>query len=491
MNYTYKKKYLKYKKKYTDLKNGQKGGALPVPTLNFGIKMNRKTSRPMPAAKIKMSLHQSSYERSTKVPGVDVTNPYYEKNIKKKDLYSVPPVYSTFPEMYEPHAFVEEKLYSFPRNYKWTHPLTDNYYCSRKPLYPRKTPINIRFVTYNVHNWVKQCMDTLYVTRARGYPYTQGRNEDAALTTLFNLHGDILFLQEIVPIYKTKPIGDIQIESGNFEILIDKFRRMGYPYYYIGDTKYKLVNRPYYLLCNAIFSKYMIIESKTIGLAENRVVVMCLINVNGKYVACYNVHLEFKDTMCRTYQSDPLPTHHTCKQRQINKLASIIHNDSVDFDRKFGDSISYVLGGDFNNIYDTTYALPTKSPRIESRLDFTPITDVLKRVKTPILSESIPHGESRTSQSNQQGHRIEYRNIPRILDQFYVSPEILQNAISYIVPDVSSDHYPVVLDINKNDLRTTFISETRIPVPPSSPIARRPVTTMASTLFDPPKSRRI
>lgn len=396
-------KYLKYKIKYLDLL--QEGGVLDKPNMAHDPKYAPDLTMPVS--------HRS---------GVDTKNPYYatefgRTNTKKKDIFNFSKKYADFPDFNGPLAYIGE------------HPKTRPVYCVRKPHYPKKS---IRIISYNVHNWVKQCSDTGTDKKIK---FHVGRNDIPMMSTIINLIPDIAFLQEIVPIYPSKPKTDADIEKGNFQQLIDEFTKIGLPYHYIADTHYSTekgaldTEVPYFMLCNAIFSRYEIMSHKSVELGNNRIAIVCFIKLpNSKYITCYNVHIEFKDSLV-----DRAKNNLRYKQVQINNLAKAIYNDSKALDDRFKD-VMYVLAGDFNNEY-----VPQGNSDIPSAgINFNPITDMLQWVPPKL---SVDEGDNNRIMTGQ--------NVQRIIDHFFISKNVeLPKPFSLIVPDNNSDHYPIVLDIN-------------------------------------------
>jgi endonuclease/exonuclease/phosphatase family metal-dependent hydrolase len=397
----FKKKYLKYKYKY--LSSKQSGGGRIADNLNLGVDGMGEVI---------------SYNR----PNILPDSPYFlnnEKNKRKKDYYNASPdsSYSPFPAFDSPHAYMGENLYlsRVPK------------YCDLVALNPPKKNGEIRIISYNVHNWVQQC---------KTGPMTQnvGRDHRKAIDYAIRLDGDIIFLQEIVPVYDKKPETPEEIEQGSFNPIIDTFDDFGYHYYHIGDTHYSMKNndnlnkldmqRPYFMLCNAIFSKHEIIEKEIIELGNNRIALKCLIKTpNGHHLACYNVHLEF-DSRLKDFKRNM-----EYKQIQLNKIAKKIYEDSRRYNQL--DNIHYILGGDFNN--------PIGKGIFGQPLDFKPLDMMLKYVK-PVMHVYNPE--------NMPIPQVSGLNQSSIIDHFFIDKETnVRNNQTYISPAPASDHYPIFIDL--------------------------------------------
>jgi endonuclease/exonuclease/phosphatase family metal-dependent hydrolase len=426
----YEYKYRKYKIKYLDLLNG---GALNKPTMIPDTPYN-----------------VGSLKQINK--SVSVTNPYiaseFDRTEKKKDILNSIHMYAKFMNFNSPNA------------YEFDQSKVNDEYCIRNEVIPQKKIGALRIVSYNVHNWVKQCKDK-DPKIIRKIPFAVGRNENATLTMIYNFLSDIVFLQEIVPIYKTQPTDDASIEKGNFEPLVHKFALMGLNYYFIGDTHYSEkpsaldAGFPYFMLCNATFSKYPIIESKTVELGNNRIVVVCVIKIlENKHVATYNVHIEH-DEFAKDYSGTKLKY----KQIQINNLANIIYSDSITFDTKYP-GIVYILGGDFNNTFQKNIINTKTIP--DMGVNFTPITDMLTYVEPELSVLPTDNQKKMTGQ-----------NVSEIIDHFFVSKNakfVDNKPKTLIIPVNDSDHYPILIDLD--DLITNVESGYTIPTtaPKPSPI---------------------
>jgi endonuclease/exonuclease/phosphatase family metal-dependent hydrolase len=396
----FKKKYLKYKYKY--LSSKQSGGGRIADNLNLGVDGTGEIK---------------SYDR----PNILPDSPYFLKNDKskrKKDYYNYSPdsSYAPFPDFDSPTAYIGENLH-FNRVPE---------YCDLIAFPPPQKNGEIRIISYNVHNWVQLC---------KTGQTSAGRDHRKAIDYAMRLDGDIIFLQEIVPVYNKKPETPEEIEQGSFKPIIDTFNDFGYHYYHIGDTHYttkkndnlnKLdMQKPYFMLCNAIFSKHKIIEQEIIELGNNRIALKCLIKTpNGHHLACYNVHLEFDPK-----QKDS-KRNMTYKQIQLNKIAKKIYEDSRRYNQL--DNIHYILGGDFNNpINKSVFGGPP--------LDFKPLDIMLKYVR-PIM-----HGYNPRNISVPEVSGLNQRSI---VDHFFIDKETnVRNDLTYISPAPASDHYPIFIDL--------------------------------------------
>jgi len=342
----------------------------------------------------------------------DVEEPYLDKerysDKTKITDYNKTGSYATMPPVNSPLAYNGEggPLGGF------------NTYCVRSPYYP---PPNVRFVSYNVHNFVKQCKTSNTIDNI-------GRNLDYAIDTIRKLNGDILFLQEITPEFNPFPVDGKENESGNFDSLVSKLKELGYDHYFIGDTHYSTkpdaldVNYPYFMLCNATFSKYPIIKNYSVALGNNRICVHTLIELTDYYVSAYNVHIEFDNR-----QFDKL-RNIEYKFTQINKLAKYIYDSSIKIESKyFIKPIFYILGGDFNNDYYRSNKL------------FSPLTSIMTKLN-PLLSIKKPVPANRD--------KITGQNVGAILDIFFISgpTNYNYNPDYLIIPDNHSDHYPIIYD---------------------------------------------
>ena len=107
----------------------------------------------------------------------------------------------------------------------------------------------VRFVSYNVHNFVKQCNPNTI------NQHPVGRNISPYLDFLHNLDADIVFLQEIVPytlpitMDKYRPAKDVagvitdkETANANFTYIVEAFKKIDFIYHYIADTHYIKLN---------------------------------------------------------------------------------------------------------------------------------------------------------------------------------------------------------------------------------------------------------
>ena len=392
----YYNKYIKIKNKYLLLKNILNGG---------GIINKPKYFHP----KIKDQKEIDALYRDIEIittDNINIMNPYIDSEIThtgtmKHLLYNKTKVFAEMPPIDQPYAYIGEHSR-----------IPNEDYCVRKPYYP---PPNLRIVSYNVHNFVKQC------------PRPIGKSTSYSLDTIMKLKPDIFFLQEITPEYEERPDDNKENATGggNFKNLVDFCNKHGYTYNFIADTHYSTEpnaldsTRPYFMLCNAIFSKYRMLENKSIGLGNNRICIHSIIDFEIYYISCYNVHIEFNGKIMDEKNKIKY------KYTQINKLAKYIYNSSLECDKKYIDKpIYYILGGDFNNTIDDIDL-------------FKPITSIMKNLN-PILSSDV--GDNMDLYSAQ--------NTERVLDMFFIGlPSNYEcNMNYYIIPDNNSDHYPILLD---------------------------------------------
>jgi endonuclease/exonuclease/phosphatase family metal-dependent hydrolase len=402
----FREKYLKYKKKYFILRNVS-GGVINKPRYFH----NTITDQ---------SKLDKDYEiRPTDIfnTTIDINNPYIDTEIKKSktpkiDVFNKNGQYATMPAKDSVDAYIRE---GGPHG-------KNPDYCERSVYYP---PPNVRFVSYNVHNFVKQCKSTSTKPDI-------GKNLDHAVSLIDNLNADILFLQEIVPEFVPWPADSKENETGKFTHLVDKLAKKGYLHYFIGDTHYSTkpdaldVERPYFMLCNATFSKYPIIENYSIALGNNRICIHCLINFPTYYISTYNIHIEFSNVAVDTIRKIPY------KFTQINKLAKYIHESSIKIEGTYTDKpVFYILGGDFNNEYDESQ----KSSEIQHLFD--PLTSIMRRLN-PLLSLSIEDKKK----------KMTGQNLEKIIDIFFISgpSDYNYNPDYLIIPNNHSDHYPILYD---------------------------------------------
>ncbi len=410
-------KYIKYKIKYMKLLN-QTGSARLAgnPTLTIpGLKRE----------------DFESYARP-----IDITNPY--SRITRPNGSISAGQFALIKNDNERKVHDREPLHISPQ------------YCNNIAYYPKKNIYDIRFVSYNVHNFVKQCDDdsksiNVNVNRV-GETIRSGRNYDATIFTINNLLADIVFLQEIVPKFNTVNVPQDQ-SNAEFTTIINRFNKIGLSYYYIADTHYSKKKDaldhdvPYFILCNAIFSKYKILHSETCELGNNRICIYSLIEIDHIFICCFNIHLEWNLNIRDTKRNVPYT------ESQINKLAIYINNIKKEMDAIGADAF-YILGGDFNNSL------------LDSRFNtlFSPLSSFMNKLK-PVMSvikdDKIHHINPQFSGAGRMN----------LFDGFYIIPEnnytigqgrgmvrgnhtrkIINNYYN-IVPENHSDHYPIVYDL--------------------------------------------
>jgi hypothetical protein len=363
------------------------------------------------------NLDQSSLDKSYEYTiitdnNININNPYIDTEINrtnqpKINIFNQTKKYNTMPPLNSPKAYLSENEHM------------TNAYCDRMPDYPDFKLRPVRFVSYNVHNFVKQCITKTNPKNGKDIKYS--------LETISKLKSDILFLQEIVPEYTPFPKDSKENSSGNgnFRNLIDKLNTFEYKYYFIGDTHYSTeksaldVTNPYFMLCNATFSKFPIIKQYSIGLGSNRICIHCIIDFPDYYISTYNVHIEFRNTL-DTKRNIPY------KFTQINKLAKYIYDSSILINSVYNDKpVFYILGGDFNNQYTDFKDL------------FSPLISIMTKLNPQLLSKDTDNKKLFTAQNTQ-----------KILDMFFIAgPSNYQyNQIYDIIPDSNSDHYPILYD---------------------------------------------
>jgi endonuclease/exonuclease/phosphatase family metal-dependent hydrolase len=397
----YNEKYLKYKNKYFILKNMLGGG------INKPIYYHYDNSLNPNDLEAKYNIDQKDIRSRT----TDINTPYIDheilgNGIPKIRLFNKNASYSTMPPKNSNTAYIGE---GGPKG-------RDPKYCVRSVYYP---PSNIRFASYNVHNFVKQC-ETNNVTPLIG------KDINHAIDTIKKLNADILFLQEITPEHEPWPADSKESEAGNFNNFVQRLGLLGYNNYFIGDTHYSTkddaldINRPYFMLCNATFSKHPILENYSVGLGNNRICIHVMIDCKDYFVSTYNAHLEFNDNI-----KDSMRNNIPYKITQINKLAKYIYDSSKILEVKYTTKpIFYILGGDFNNDYNT--------PKI-----FDPIKSIMK-ILNPLLSLENDDGKP----------KITGQNFQQLLDFFFISgpPDYNYNNNYLIIPNNHSDHYPILYD---------------------------------------------
>ena len=414
------KKYIKYKIKYKNLLD-QIGSAIPpIPT---------QPVYTMPVASL----------------GKSIINP---NNIIPNDPYRniVPSISGNFAMV---RSNDEKQLHA--KDGPHDKPL----YCNMLAHYPKKNIDAIRIVSYNVHNFVKQCTDVpqIIINRANRN-IKPGRNYKATLFTIYNLLADIVFLQEVVPKFNVVQVTEDKSRA-EFNTIIDNFAKIGLPHHYIADTHYSKKsnaldrNLSYYMLCNAIFSRYPIIERETCALGNNRICIHTLVQKDNIYISCFNVHLEWDTKLNDDVRGVPYI------QTQVNKLALYIYEKKQELDKR-DPNIFYVLGGDFNSDLNDPIFAP-----LNFMYKLNPVMNIINNNQlTPINNNPNPaHNQFITGASRKQ-----------IIDGFYIIPpngytvndgrgmgrgrgrgrgrsRTLYGSY-FIVPDNNSDHYPIVYDLN-------------------------------------------
>jgi endonuclease/exonuclease/phosphatase family metal-dependent hydrolase len=401
-------KYMKYKTKYMQLKNpNMVGGVLGVkPSV---VKVNPKLGI-----------------TNVFVHNVDLANPYIDivdKSTKKAELLSVK------------RKMAEIQPFASPFAYNGEHPNMTPGYCGRLPIYKKPAPGNIRVMTYNVHNWVKQCP-----TPVPGIVNSVGRNILFAMSVVDQMFSDIVCMQEIVPVYTKEPKTPKEIEEGSFYPIINEMARKGYNNYYISDTHYVTdlqfdpldSGREYFVLCNAIFSKNPIIYNVTGELGNNRIAMLTVIDIPTGILILINIHIEFNWGEYDNINGVGFETD-LAKQVQIDKLAVFIRDQSIIIDGIIGQIEKetntkikklYLLIGDFNND--------------KSALDFKSLNEIGLTLLNAKYSVAPTDHEPLFSGQNQR----------ELIDMAHTNDVTKINEQSLIiVPNDSSDHYPSYVDI--------------------------------------------
>lgn len=316
----FKKKYEKYKNKYETLAEIINGGS-PTPISNPVFTANNDP--------VQLTINS-----------VDAQHPYLNveriSNLplgEKKNMFNSTRVMGSIPPLQSRLSFSGES------------DLSNNFgYCQNlDPQIPIK-PFNVRFASWNVHNFVKQC----------GLQWTpKGRDFRFAITDLHKIQPDILFLQEMSPDIRSTQI-DINRDTFN-NITQTIATHLNLSHYFISDTHYSTkpdslnATVPYFMLCNGIFSKFPIIEQLSVGLGNNRTCAYVLVAVNqNNYIACFNVHIEFDRSII-----DPKRKNVSYITTQINKLIAFVDKKRNEFENNstYKDKVHYMVGGDFNNDY--------------------------------------------------------------------------------------------------------------------------------------------
>jgi endonuclease/exonuclease/phosphatase family metal-dependent hydrolase len=415
----YNKKYLKYKTKYKNIKELSGGLNHPIVGANSRASFDTKNQSTNFDTLLGPILSRNKE--------VDIKKPYMASeygfpNMEKKNKFNKSGVYASLPLFDTGHAYTGEVIQA-----------NQNYCKDTKNI---QSPFDyvVRFVSYNVHNFVKQC----WTTETNSYPI--GRDIAPHLDILQKLNADIVFIQEITPYTKQTGQANPSIESidANFTYITKQFANIGLSQHFIADTHYSTnvdaldANKPYFMLCNAIISKHELTNKKTFELGNNRICMMAVFIKNTNLYVCFNVHIEFSEFI--------LDSKRDCKYKetQIKKLAKLIYDESeiLKTNTNYANyNIYYVLGGDFNNEFNNSL--------------FNPIINVMGN---PLEARMMDEDNPREIISGQNQHKL--------LDYFFaMGPEHTRqktpipekqgfhNKHFSVVRNSSSDHYPIVFDM--------------------------------------------
>lgn len=211
-------------------------------------------------------------------------------------------------------------------------------FCSLKKKSFSSGDFNI--FTFNVHNFVKVCKKS-------------GRNFNNFIDFIDNFQSnnnvniDVISLQEVTPIYFSKPSNQKELRNGSFTPLVDAMNKLGFNHYYLTNSNYDLdsfsnQNIDYFILANAIFTKHPIVKSYSYGLLDNRSVQLVKLSFKNIYINVINTHIEWDKNKVSRF-SDTM----NVLDVQISQLLDIFY---------FSDCITFVTG-DFNGniINDNKY----------------------------------------------------------------------------------------------------------------------------------------
>ena len=308
-----------------------------------------------------------------------------------KELKSKIVSYSKFPEFDTDQAYLGEKL----RGNKSS-------FCRKNVNTIIHTePTNFVILTYNVHNFVKICNP-------------QGRNHmhiiNAIKEILDKTHIDIVCMQEVTPIYLSKPTTRQEIEAGSFSELVDQMSKLGFTYHICTNSMWDTdeLNEDYYIIANFIFSKHLPTSVTHFGLPNNRCAQLAKIRHNSTNNEIYilNTQLEFRHGLTTKSGKNVLQT-------QIQCLCDIIEN--------YNKSHPFFIAGDFNNDIVTD-----------------PIFEELNKLCKPIT----PTSDTSTD--------ISGFNTSKIIDyilQTNKTSQICNIVTRLIIQHDASDHYPVMSGI--------------------------------------------
>jgi endonuclease/exonuclease/phosphatase family metal-dependent hydrolase len=211
-------------------------------------------------------------------------------------------------------------------------------FCDQLIYIPKKESFVYRLGTYNVHNFVNICPDTI--------PH---RNLNNTLDLINNVDLDLICLQEVYP---TDPRGNIientlteydDLKNLNFDYLKNKMKSIGFTDYYIVNSM--LGKNPnnasncYYPLANAFFSKTPLINKTSYHLDGNRSLLFAETNIGSVKVLIVGTHLEYSNY---NHKTDELPD--DLIKHQALKVIEYIEKEEKDR------NISNIfLMGDLNN----------------------------------------------------------------------------------------------------------------------------------------------
>lgn len=428
----------KYQKNRNTYKILEQYGGLEHPSgVQIGISsanMEGKSAAAMESPSVGMGAFDATYAYTKpRSFGVNIDEPYYyhatgKSKTEKIKIFNKSGKYAELPDFGSQQAYVGEP--TFPNEPKW--------YCRDNNNILKPRDYVLRFASYNVHNFVKQCLPN------PNNAHERGRNIAPCLDILRNLDADIVFLQEIVPYTAIPGVANPEREhaGANFRYITEQFSSIGFQHQFIADTHYSNkpdaldFDKPYFMLCNGIISKHEIIDKKIFELGNNRICMMALFRKNNNLYACFNVHIEYSDRQVDVKNKQPY------KFTQMNRLAKIIYDQSLELKGNpayKNDTIYYVLGGDFNNSYSVT-------PKL-----FQSVVNVMgKPLEARIMNDS-PSEFGILSGSNQHA----------LIDYFFVAgPEYsnhrdtptpmarpFYNNHYNIILNSNSDHYPIVYDM--------------------------------------------
>jgi len=174
-------------------------------------------------------------------------------------------------------------------------------FCMKKPPIIHDKKDRLRIFTFNVHNFITRCNQGISPIYGESInPYQKGRNFEEFVKVFKETNADIICLQEFVPLFDKEIKKDIydydKIKELNFDYINKEMEKIGYKYVCIGDNLKENMsenNMEYYMLCNAIYSKFPIKNEKIFDLFLNRNMICIEIEFNNKNIWIINTHLEY------------------------------------------------------------------------------------------------------------------------------------------------------------------------------------------------------